>query len=57
MHHFVFAAPRNQDQFTSLQCHGFRVRLAQEGTPFRHEMEHHRMATLPHCYVIARYAY
>lgn len=36
MYHFVLAAMRHQDQFTSLQSHGFRVRLVHESPPFRH---------------------
>jgi hypothetical protein len=37
---------RKQDQFTRLQFHCFRVKLAHEGAPFRYEMEHHRIAGL-----------
>ena len=41
----MFAATRKQDELTSLQFHGVRVRSAHEGVPFRHEMEDHGIAS------------
>ena len=44
MRHFMCAATRKHDQFTSLQFLSFGARMAYEGTSFRYEMEHHSIA-------------